>query len=139
MRDHPIHAEYKSAANKFKEVMTETRSQDWTDWLEGASQQDLYLANKYIASEPTDFSNVWISPLHTFTNSLPDVADNNMKKVQVLAESFFPPYQVYPTCQIPKFCKVIEVMRFGIVIWRVRSQGKGIASLDGSDGNAAST
>ena len=42
-------------------------------------------------------------------------------------------------CQILKFCKVIEVTRFGTVIQRVRSQGKGIASLDGSDGNAAST
>ena len=40
--DHPAHTEYKAAANKFKEVMTETRNQDWTDWLEGASQQDLY-------------------------------------------------------------------------------------------------
>ena len=42
-------------------------------------------------------------------------------------------------CQILKFCKVIEVTRFGTVIRRVWSQGKGIASLDGSDGDAAST
>ena len=42
-------------------------------------------------------------------------------------------------CQIPKFYKVIEVTRFGTVIWRVRGQGKGIASLDRSDGDAAST
>src|SRR6202040_3937261 len=42
-------------------------------------------------------------------------------------------------CQIPKFYKVIEVTRFGTVIRRVRSQGKGIASLDGSNGDAAST
>ena len=44
-----------------------------------------------------------------------------------------------PCCQILKFYKVIEVTRFGTVIWRVQSQGKGIASLDGSDGDAAST
>ena len=42
-------------------------------------------------------------------------------------------------CQIPKFYKVIEVTRFGTVIRRVRSQGKGIASLDGLDGDVAST
>ena len=47
VHEHPIHAEYKAAANKFKEVMTETRNQDWTDWLEGVSQQDLFLAHKY--------------------------------------------------------------------------------------------
>ena len=57
IRDHLIHTEYKSAANKFKKVMTETCSQDWTDWLKGVSQQDLYLANKYISSEPTNFLN----------------------------------------------------------------------------------
>ena len=86
--------------------MTETRSQDWMDWLEGASQQDLYLANKYISSEPTDYLNARISPLHMYTNGLPDVADDNEKKVKVLAHSFFPPppavltvplNQIYPT------------------------------------------
>ena len=39
VRDHPVHADYKAASNKFKEVMTETCSQDWMDWLKGASQQ----------------------------------------------------------------------------------------------------
>ena len=37
--------------------MQDTRNQDWTDWLEAASQQDLYIANKYIMNEPTDYSN----------------------------------------------------------------------------------
>ena len=106
VREHPSHAEYKAAANKFKEVMTETRNQDWTDWLEGASQQDLYLANKYISNEPSDYFNAHIPPLRTQTNGLPDVAENNNQKVKVLAESFFPPppetshvppHQVYPT------------------------------------------
>lgn len=46
MCDHPAHAEYKAATLKFRDVMKETRSQDWTDWLEAASQQDLYIANK---------------------------------------------------------------------------------------------
>ena len=91
VREHPSHTEYKAAANKFKEVMTETRNQDWTDWLEGASQQDLYLANKYISNEPSDYSNARIPPLRTQTNGLPDVTENNDQKVKALAESFFPP------------------------------------------------
>jgi hypothetical protein len=91
VHDHPIHAEYKAASNKFKEVMTETRSQDWTDWLEGASQQDLYLANKYISSEPSDYSNTRIPALHILVNGLPDLAEDNDKKVEALAKSFFPP------------------------------------------------
>ena len=71
--------------------MTETHNQDWTDWLEGASQQDLYLANKYITSEPSDYSNAHIPSLQTQTNRLPDVTEDNDQKVKVLAESFFPP------------------------------------------------
>ena len=43
IREHLVHAKYKAAVNKFKEMMTETQNQDWTDWLEGASQQDLYI------------------------------------------------------------------------------------------------
>ena len=91
VRDHPVHAEYKSAANKFKEVMRETRDQDWKDWLESASQQDLYIANKYISNEPSDYSNARIPPLRTTINGLQDIAESNEDKVKALAESFFPP------------------------------------------------
>ena len=56
VRDHPVHAMHKEAANQFKNVMEETHGQDWTDWLESATQQDLYIANKYITNEPSDYS-----------------------------------------------------------------------------------
>ena len=91
VRDHPAHAEYKAAANKFKEVMTETCNQDWIDWLEGASQQELYLANKYISNEPSDYSNERIPAVRIVSNGMPDLADSNEQKVKALANSFFPP------------------------------------------------
>ena len=94
--DHPAHSEYKMAANKFKEVITETCNQDWIDWLEGASQQDLYLAKKYISSEPSNYSNTHIPALHILTNGLPDLAEDNEQKVMALVSSFFP-----SPCQIP--------------------------------------
>ena len=106
VRDHPVHAEYKASANKFKEVMRETRDQDWKDWLESISQQDLYIANKYITSEPTDYSSTRIPILRTTSNGLPDIAEDNAAKAIALTESFFPPppaishvppNQVYPT------------------------------------------
>ena len=77
-------------ANKFKEVMRETRDQDWKDWLESVSQQDLYIANKYISNEPSDYSNARIPPLHTTINRLQDTAKSNEDKVKALAELFFP-------------------------------------------------
>jgi ribonuclease HI len=91
LREHPIHAEYRTAANKFKEVMRETREQDWKDWLETITQQDLYIANKYITSEPSDYSCARIPTLNTTSNGLPILAEANAEKVAALTESFFPP------------------------------------------------
>jgi hypothetical protein len=88
LQDHPSHVEYKAAANRFKEV---NRDQDWKDWLEAISQQDLYLANKYITSEPTDFSNTRIPTLHTMANRLAGLAESNAAKAEALVQSFFPP------------------------------------------------
>ena len=65
--------------------------QDWINWLEGASQQDLYLANKYISSEPSDYLNARIPVLHIHTNRMPDLTEDNKQKVKALASSFFPP------------------------------------------------
>ena len=78
-------------ANKFKDVMSETHNQDWIDWLEGVSQQDLYLANKYISSEPSDYTNVQIPVLRVLNNGLPDLSEDNDQKVKALANTFFPP------------------------------------------------
>jgi hypothetical protein len=91
LRDHPSHVEYKAAANRFKEVMYETRDQDWKDWLEAISQQDLYIANKYITSKPTNFSNTHIPTLHTMANRLVGLAESNTAKAEALMQSFFPP------------------------------------------------
>lgn len=89
--DHPIHAEYRASTNKFKEVMHKTRDQNWKDWLESISQQDLYIANRYITSEPTDYSSARIPTLRTTTNKLPDTAEANLAKAEALTGSIFPP------------------------------------------------
>ena len=99
LRDHHIHAEYRMATNKFKEVMHEMWDQDWKDWLKSASQQDLYITNKYISSEPSDHSNARIPTLHTSPNGLPNLDKSNSDKGPALADSFFPPPLV--RCQVP--------------------------------------
>ena len=92
VNNHPIHKEFKLVTKKFKDAMQEMRNQDWTDWLEAASQQDQYIANKYISNKPTDYSNARIPSLCTVTdNNLPSTADNNASKAAALAELFFPP------------------------------------------------
>ena len=91
VHNHPVHEELKATTNKFKDIMQETHNQDWTNWLEAASQQDLYIANKYILNEPTNYSNARIPSRCTTTNNLPNTADDNSSKTTTLAESFFPP------------------------------------------------
>ena len=91
IHDHPVHAEHKAAVSRFKDVMQVTRNQDWTDWLELISQQDLYIATKYITSEPSNYSNTRIPTLHTVTNNCPSTAEDNDSKAAALADSFFPP------------------------------------------------
>ena len=56
VRNHPIHVEFKASVNKFKEVMIETHKQHWINLLESIEQQEIYTANKYLVSEPTDYS-----------------------------------------------------------------------------------
>ena len=82
---------YKAAARQFKNVMEETHSQDWVDWLESVTQQDLYITNKYITNEPSDYSSARVPTLKTVTNRLPSAAKSNESKTLALADSFFPP------------------------------------------------
>ena len=89
--DHPAYAEHKAAAKQFKDIMEETRSQDWVDWLESVTQQDLYIANQYITNEPSDYSSTRVPSLKTVTNDLPSVANDNESKTAALADSFFLP------------------------------------------------
>ena len=70
--------------------MEETCSQDWTDWLESATQQDLYIANKYITNEPSDYSSTHVPALKTTFNNIPGTAEDNIAKAKALADSFFP-------------------------------------------------
>ena len=56
IHNHPIHAEFKASVNKFKKIMIEMCKQHWINWLESVEQQEIYTANKYLVSEPSDYS-----------------------------------------------------------------------------------
>jgi hypothetical protein len=106
---HLIHAEFKVAANKFKEVIIDTRNQNWIDWLKAASQWDLYITNKYIMSEPTNYSNAHVLTLCTTIGSLPSSTENGVAKAAVLAESFFPPPST--SFQVPQNAIYLEPLK----------------------------
>jgi hypothetical protein len=91
VRNHPVHQEYKDAVNKFKETMIAIQKQHWMDWLELATQKNIYTANKYLTSEPADYSRACIPPLRSNTDGVPGLTEDNISKAAELAKSFFPP------------------------------------------------
>ena len=82
--DHSVHQEYKVAVNKFKETMVAIQKQHWMDWLESATQKDIYTVNKYLTSEPTDYSSAHIPPFRSNTNGVPGIAEDNVVAVPPL-------------------------------------------------------
>jgi hypothetical protein len=104
--DHPSHIEHKTAVKDFKTLLTTTKKQNWIDWLENVEQRDVYLANKYISSEPTDYSCSRVPPLRIRVNGVDGLAEDNEVKVNALSQSFFPPppasYLVPPNATYPE-------------------------------------
>ena len=52
--EHPIHAEYKDAYRKYDRAIKYSKRHHWRDWLEKASEPDLWTANKYISAAASD-------------------------------------------------------------------------------------
>ena len=90
--NHAVHAEHKSTANKLRNRIDETKKEHWTEWLNNTTSQDIYTANKYITSKPSDYSSTHIPPLK-FTNNQQQetLATDNSAKAKALTEAFFPP------------------------------------------------
>jgi hypothetical protein len=93
IHDHPVHAECKAAERKLSVRIDEVKKKHWEDWLEDATPNDIYLANKYINSKPTDYSNAQIPALKSRNPDTQQEAtvSDNATKAKILAETFFPP------------------------------------------------
>ena len=91
--DHPIHIEHKEAANKLNNRINEMKKAHWTDWLEEVSSKDIYIVNKYVTSEPSDYSSTRIPPLKVHNKELNQyfMATDNSDKAKALTNAFFPP------------------------------------------------
>ena len=95
--DHPVHVKHKTAANNLSNRIDEIKKEHWIDWLEDASSKDIYTANKYINSDPSDYSSTRIPPLKYRDEHQQEVtATENSNKADALAETFFPPPPTQP-------------------------------------------
>ena len=91
MPDTPVHTKYKEAVNIFCNRLEEIKKVHWTDWLEESSSIDIYTTNKYITSEPSNYSNARIPSKTKDPDGHDTMASENTAKVKALADTFFPP------------------------------------------------
>ncbi|OJA18938.1 hypothetical protein AZE42_13572, partial [Rhizopogon vesiculosus] len=90
--DHPCHEELKTIKNEYADEISTTKQQHWTDWLEDIEGNDLWTANRYVSSAPSDGGK---SRIPTLTIKNPDgstvEASTNAEKSTMIAKAFFPP------------------------------------------------
>ncbi|GLB41456.1 putative encoded by [Lyophyllum shimeji] len=91
IHDHPAHAELARMTCVMADKIRQSKLDHWIDWLENINARQIYTANKYVVSEPTDFSCDRIPDLKTRVNGVDKIATTNVEKAEALAESFFPP------------------------------------------------
>jgi Reverse transcriptase (RNA-dependent DNA polymerase) len=89
--DHPAKVEHAAACQEFVQAIKDKRVEHWVNWLENIQPNEIYLANKYVTNEPSDFSCTRVPDLKILCDGSPSLAATNSAKAAALAESFFPP------------------------------------------------
>ena len=91
--DHPAHNEHRTAMNKLHSHTDKSKKAHWVKWLENTTTCNIYTANKYINSKPSDYSNTCIPDLKTYDGITCQeiTASDNTAKAEALASMFFPP------------------------------------------------
>jgi hypothetical protein len=90
--DHRLHLDAKAAATTYSAALEKTRRQHWIDWLEAATEPDIWSANRYLKSTPTDTGLTHIPTLrYTLPNGQEALAETNERKSEALSATLFPP------------------------------------------------
>lgn len=84
----------------FAKAVEDACKNHWTTWLEIITSRQVYLANKYVTNDPSDYATTRIPMLKTTKNNAPALASTNDSKTEALTKSFFPPPP--PTSQVPE-------------------------------------
>jgi len=89
---HQCHQELKTLKNAYAAKIEETKLTHWINWLEDLEGNDLWTANNYITSEPSDGGKARIPTLTTTaSNGTITHATSNEEKSEAIAKAFFPP------------------------------------------------
>ena len=91
--DHETHTELRKARNEYREAIVEAKCGHWEDFLENASEQDLWMANRYFREPTGDGGKSCILTLKVKderANGLVQEVNTNNSKAKALAHLFFP-------------------------------------------------
>ena len=91
---HEVHAEYESAKKHYASEIEKNKRQHWRDWLEKASDPDIWTAHKYISASSPDGSNTRIPTLRVQQGEQVTTAATNEDKGRLLVKTFFPPKRI---------------------------------------------
>ena len=90
--DHPSHKEHHILCNWYSEAIKCTKQEHWLNWLENINCDKIWIANKYLNSEPSDGGPSHVPSLKVKQpNRSVTTATSNDKKSMALTTSFFPP------------------------------------------------
>ena len=89
--EHQIHKEHKEASKEYECTLEHTKQNHWRDWLERATEPDIWTVNKVIAASASDGAKARVLALTYKQGNEEKMATTNKEKAQILAKSFFPP------------------------------------------------
>ena len=87
---HPIHAKFKEIRKRYDRAIKYNKRHHWCNWLEKATDPDLWTANKYITAQASDRGKTRIPPLKVQKEHMEVIASTNNSKSKLLAQVFFP-------------------------------------------------
>jgi len=90
--EHESHEQYKEASRQYGDEIAKAKIQHWQDFLEDATTEELWTANKYIKEPAGDGGRARIPTLKVKQeDGTTKNVDTNEGKTTALARSFFPP------------------------------------------------
>ena len=87
---HTLFKEYEEAKRVYAREIERNKRQHWRDWLEKASEPDIWTAHKYISAASLDGNNTRIPTLKLKTGESEETAVSNEEKGRMLVRTFFP-------------------------------------------------
>ena len=89
--NHPIHAQYTTTRNSYKDDIKKAKLACWEKWLDDADPSSIWNIGKYIRSGPSDGGKSRIPPISsTDQDGFPTTLKDNEAKSKVFHKTFFP-------------------------------------------------